>query len=757
MKQKTKMRARAARRVMTHAAPAQLRSTLLPLGSVLCGMALLPGGVAHAADQEQTLGEVKVIEQGVADDYAPARSTIGGKVPASLRDIPQSVTVINQDVIKSQGTTSLTEALRNVPGITLSAGEGGAIGDSINLRGFSARTDLFIDGMRDRGQYTRDTFFLDAVEVLKGPSSMLFGRGSTGGVINQVSKKPKLEALSEVGVAFGSNDYKRATVDLNRAISDTAAFRIAGFWQEADSDRDVVESERGGVAPSLRFGIGTPTELTLSALIQRSDEIPDYGFPFLRDGANTVGTVRKPIDAPDNRFYGYTDDRFDQEVEVLSATLQHRFNDSLTLRNQLQFSKYRTEASPSPLSTPTVVAGAPSGTVAVLGTPLQYLQASRQDRDRIVDDATLYNQTDLIARFKTGALSHTLVTGVEIGTESSDTDRYYWTTANSERQINLGDPDNGTRQGDRQLNRTTRTDATSLAGYVNEQLDIGSQWKLIGGVRYDRFKAKSVDDNHISAADTASETHVLLYQNDEMLSWRAGVVYQPTTASSYYVGYGTSFNPSAETLTLSESNAGVDPEKNRSYEIGAKWDLMQGDLLVNTALFRVEKTNGRETDPLTGLVKLIGKSRVDGFEVAVTGRITTAWNVIAGYTYLDGEVLESPAVGTGLDAGIAEQGKTLQNTPEHSATLWTTYLFGGGWEIGGGAVYSDDRFVNNYETAMVDGYTRLDATVAYRQKQYDVRLNLQNLNDERYFDVASGGRATLAQGRAARLSFNYRF
>jgi catecholate siderophore receptor len=690
-------------------------------------------------------------------DYGSALSTVGGKTPTALRDIAQSVTVVNEDLIKAQGTSSLAEALRNVPGITLSAGEGGAIGDSINLRGFSARTDLFIDGMRDRGQYTRDTFFLNAVEVLKGPSSMLFGRGSTGGVINQVSKKPQLAPVSELGVAVGTNDFKRTTVDVGRATSDTSAFRVASFWQEAGSDRDVVDSRRYGIAPSLRFGINTPTEVTLSALLQRGREVPDYGFPFLPTSSAGVGTLRRPVDAPSNRYYGYTDDRFDQNVGVFSATVKHKLNTNWTVRNQLQIAKYNTKASPSPLGAISLAPGAPIGTALDRNTPLSQLQAVRQDRDREIDDESIFNQTDLIGKFKTGNIDHTLVTGFEIGRDDYDNDRYVWTTTAGQSQVNLGNPINGMRQGSRSLNQTTTTRANSYAAYINDQVDLNKQWKLVGGIRYDRFQASQRDINQISPAAGLAQTDTTLRQTDNMFSYRTGAIYQPTDIGAYYLSYGTSFNPSAETVTLTAANTGVAPEKSRSMEIGGKWDLLQGDLSLNTALFRIDKNNARTTDPVNRLVSVDGRTRVDGFEITAIGRLTRLWNVIAGYTRLSGKVRKSNTIGTTADAGLREEGNALLNTPKNSATLWTTYLLGGHWEVGGGLVYSDDKYVNNFQTAQIDGYTRYDATLAYREKKYDVRLNLQNLTDERYFDVASGGRATLAQGRAAKLSLNYRF
>lgn len=580
---------------------------------------------------------------------------------------------------------------------------------------------------------------------------MLFGRGSTGGVINQVSKKAQLESISEVSASVGTNDFKRATVDLNRALSDTAALRIGAFYQDTESDRDVVHGMRSGAAGSLRLGINTPTTITFTGLVQHSKEVPDYGVPFLRSGSNTVGALRKPIDASEHNYYGYTDDHFDQDVGVFGATIEHKITSDLTLRNQLQYSTYRTSASPSPLSTPTIVPGSPAGTTLVLGTPLQYLQAVRQERDRVIDDDSLYNQTDLIAKFVTGPLAHTLVTGVEIGADSYNRDDFAWTTTTAQSQINLGNPVNGTRQGTRTQDQSTDVDSTTVAAYVNDQIDIGKQWKVVGGIRYDRFKTKSV------VTTLATNSAVTLYQDDGKTSYRGGVIFQPTDTQSYYISAGTSFNPSAEQVTLTAANTGVPPEENRSYEIGAKWDLLEGNLSLNTAVFRVEKNNARTTDPITSEVTVDGKTRVDGYELTATGRITPVWNVIAGYTYLDGKVIKSTTVGTGLDLGIREEGHTLQNTPKHSGTLWTTYLIGDAWEVGGGLVYSAKRFVNNFETAEVDGYTRFDATLAYRQKQYDVRLNLLNLTDEKYYEVASGGRATLAQGRGAKVTLTYRF
>ena len=233
---------------------------------------------AQAIGKDAVLPEVNVKSQSLSDEYAPALSTVGGKTPTAIRDIPQSVTVINRAVLDAQGVASLADAVRNVAGITLGGAEGGQIGNNINLRGFSARTDLYLDGMRDRGQYYRDTFYLESIEVLKGSSSMLFGRGSTGGVINQVGKQPSLRDHNEVSATIGTDDYLRTTADLNRRLSDTSAFRLNLMAQDVGTTRDVMKNKDFGVAPSLRLGIGTPTEITLSALLEHNRDMPDYGF-----------------------------------------------------------------------------------------------------------------------------------------------------------------------------------------------------------------------------------------------------------------------------------------------------------------------------------------------------------------------------------------------------------------------------------------------------------------------------------------------
>src|SRR5579863_4965382 len=253
-----------------------------------------------AASDGSTLPAVVVSGQPDADtqDFQAERSTVGAKTPQALRDIPQTVTVINQAVLESQGATSFQDALRNAPGITIGGAEGGQIGNNINLRGFTAQNDIYLDGFRDRNQYYRDTFDLESVEVLYGPSSMLFGRGSTGGVINQVSKKANLTDSAEVSGMIGTDDRYRSTIDVNHKLTDTAAIRLNAFGQSLGSTRDVMKNKDYGIAPEVRFGIGTPTEVTISALIQHNYDMPDYGVQSING---------HPFSPSKGTYYGLTD------------------------------------------------------------------------------------------------------------------------------------------------------------------------------------------------------------------------------------------------------------------------------------------------------------------------------------------------------------------------------------------------------------------------------------------------------------------
>jgi catecholate siderophore receptor len=704
--------------------------------------------------REKTLGEVKVIDDN-SNDYAPGVSTIGAKVPTAIRDIPQSVTVVPRAVIDAQGAASLSDALRYVPGITIGGAEGGQIGTNINLRGFTARTDIFLDGMRDRGQYYRDTFFLDSVEVLKGPSSLLFGRGSTGGVINQVSKLPTLAPIREITGYVGTDDYYRLTGDLNAPISDTAAFRLNLMAQDISTTRDVMRNQDIGAAPSSRAGIGTPTEITLSAMVAHNHDMPDYGIAPL-NGA--------PAPLKYSNFYGLTDDRTVQDVQVVSAKVEHKFNSNLTLRNQTGYNHYsidaqetgatRTGTFVNNLFTPLTTAATGNQT----DLPLSSLFVQLTSHDRKITDDSIDNQTDLIAKFDTGQVRNTLLAGMEIGRDTYGNQAYTRVdpTINGTAGLAVVALENPAyRAASANTVRTSgnnaQANADTLAFYANDTAELNRQWKLVGGVRWDRFNATVA--NSINSDNTPGNTTVPSAGQDvTFTSYRAGAIYQPNDAQSYYVAYGTSFDPSIETLALTTGQEDLASEKTRSYEVGAKWDAFQGNLSVTSALFQVEKTNAR-TQVSTGVYTLDGNIRVNGFELTAAGRLTSQWQIMGGYTYLDAKIVKASA----LDG---TQGKVPANTPRNAVALWTTYNWTKEWEFGGGLTYMSSRYASNTDVVTAPGFTRFDATVAYHQPKYDIRLNWFNVGDKDYIAAlipSDGGRSIPGIGSTLLASLTYRF
>jgi len=681
----------------------------------------------------KTLTSVHVTGSVIGNDYTADTSTVGAKVPTSLRDIPQTVVVVNRDLLDAQGATSLQDALRNVPGITIGAAEGGQIGNNINLRGFTARTDIYLDGFRDPGQYYRDVFDLDAVEVLKGPSSMLFGRGSTGGVINQVTKEPELKPFGTVSAAVGTSDRYRLTGDINQPLSDTSAARLNIYGQDVHSTRDVSSNRDAGLAPSLRFGIGTPTQITLSALLQRNHDMPDYGLPPVNG---------RPAHVNEKNWYGLTDDRTIQSVNAFNARLEHAFSDNVNLRTQLQYSQYKTDARETAANSIVTAGGVTLN--RTLGNPtnqpLQNLYAQLASHDRVIHDKLLNSQTDLTTQFSTGSLRHTLITGVELARETYNNQTY---TRSGLPLISLLNPVYEATPSN--VKTTVGNYAQSVgktaAIYANDTIKFNDQWMVVAGLRRDRFDAHI--SNTISAPAYAQQTV-------SFTSVRGGVIYQPSEKQSYYVSYGTSFNPVLEQLTLTSGTQNLSPTKNRSYEIGGKWNLLDDTLAINAALYRLEQTNAR-TQTSSGEYTLDGNIRVRGAELGAVGHITKHWQIFSGYSYMDGKIVK---------ARDGTQGNVPANTPHHTFAAWSTYTFAEHWEAGGGPTYMSQRYAANTDRTSVGGYTRWDAMVAYHQPSYDIRLNLLNLANRRYFDAvipSDGGRAVPGIGRTALATFTYKF
>ncbi|TAK05843.1 MAG: TonB-dependent siderophore receptor [Candidatus Manganitrophaceae bacterium] len=716
--------------------------------SVLGAAALIGMGTLAWADPtpertpEQTTEESTLLPEVVVpgkqekeESYKSEASSLP-KYTEPLRDTPQSITVVPQDLMEEEGVTTLREALRNVAGISLAAGEGGSQGDNLTLRGFTARNDIFLDGMRDFGSYYRDPFNLQAVEVLKGPSSITFGRGSTGGVINQVSKMPGLTPHVEGTLGFGTDRTRRATADIQEPLQELgpgASLRLNLMVNDSHvADRDIAENRRFGFAPSLAFGLGTPTRLTFSYFYQSENDIPDYGIPWL---------FNQPAPVPRNNYYGFEKDNFlETAVDIGTARLEHDFNNAVTLRNQIRYGHYSRDAR----ITEARIAGTP--------TPATPLSAINVTRNQIVAESVetfFQNQLDMIARFNTGFIDHALVAGIEVGRETSDPIR---STFAGVPVTSLLDPDeNQPFAGTPTVTSRVDTTADSVGVYLIDTLKLGKQWELTGGLRWDRFDASYKQS--VSPAAAFDRT-------DQMLSWRGALAYKPAPNGSVYFGYGTSFNPSAETLSLSAANANLEPEKNETYEVGSKWDLFSDSLALRAALFRTEKTNAREPDSNNPLLNVLaGKQRVDGIEVEAAGRLTDRWQIFTGYAYMKSELVRSVFFPSAV-------GSQLANVPKQTFNLWTTYALPWGVEIGGGGRYVGSRTASTTVpldpiTGLVKeapGYWAFDAMAEYYLMELiEIQLNLYNLTDKYYYEQLHPAHIVPGPGRSALLTMRFEF
>ena len=525
------------------------------------------------------------------------------KLPDPIKDTPQSITVLPEQVLEERALFTLRDALRTVPGISLAAGEGGGRqGDNLTLRGFPAGNDIYIDGVRDLGQYGRDTFNLESVEVLKGPSAVLFGRGSTGGVINQVSKSPKLTPFYEFSGTVGNGPQGRVAVDVNQPIGGSGALRLnlMGFKGETVG-RDYVDQQRLGAAPSFGIGLNGPTRLIVSYFYLNDDNMPDYGFPYL---------LGKPVPV----------DRPVRSRELLrlpqpGLRARRRPHRHLPLRARLQREREAAEHAAPGHDRPGLPRLHPGhrGHPRPRTTPLRPIQVSRTGTQRSQQDTSVINTTDVVVKFNTWMFKHTLVGGVEASRETSDVQRYTFTgvpnTSSSTRTTSRT-----CRPWARAKNFNGSSDATAVGVYAVDEMAITDQWKIMGGLRYDLFDAHF---RNRFAAQKFSRT-------DEALSPRAALVFLPTKEQTYYFSYGTSFNPSAEALVLALNNASTEPEKNETFELGAKFDLFNGTLGIRGAVFQINKTNARTTDPVLGIQVTDGRQRVRGFELEVVGQILRA-------------------------------------------------------------------------------------------------------------------------------------
>jgi catecholate siderophore receptor len=763
---------------------------------------------AQKPKPEQTLPEVKV-QESQDTGFRTEGTRAGTRTDTPLRDIPQFINTVPQTVIRSQNATTLTDALRNVPGISYGAPEGGTqVNQVFFLRGFPIFDSLFIDGVRDLGEYNRDLFATESVEVLKGPSALMFGRGNPGGLINQTPKVADRLERKEVAVTFGSFDQKRATADLNLRTGDSSAFRMVALTEDSGNFRYPQGVQKTGFAPSFWMNLGNATDITLSYFYLNEKSVTDYGQPtrFINQGK---GTFLGFSNVSPRTYYGFANNDFsDYQTNIATAKIEHQFSDKLSLRNVTRWASYKRqmEATISEGIRPLDANGNP----VTAGTPLSLLQVTRNhdtNRSRDNDDGALINQTELTWKVQTGATKHTVLSGLELGRERLDRhnnqlDASPAAGVQAPSMIspllapNPYDPLSYAKVPNQQA--LARGDTVAL--YVQDQLEFSEHWKALIGLREEHYKATAQTIGLAPGVASAGP----FGRTDNMLSGRAGLIWQPTKTQSYYVSWGNSYNPSGQLdvgdsalagaggataqTNLNAINQNVGPEKNVNYEAGAQWDI--GGLQLRSAVFRNEKTNARQVDPTGTTTVLGGKRRVDGIEFEASGAVTRNWDVYSGIAFMNGKIISSSPFGalntfdpvtfatTAAPAGsianvaafcaqanttcVNVNGNTPAMVPKVAGSVWSVYRLGGGWEVGGGARGQQGSWLTdrNDPGSEIPAYVVFDAMVAYVQKQYEVRLNVYNVADKAYY---AGGynsrpdRVIPGQPRAASVTVRYNF
>ncbi|MDB6060483.1 MAG: catecholate siderophore receptor Fiu [Verrucomicrobiaceae bacterium] len=771
----------------------------------LLTLATLAAPVAAHAQQveaEHTLRTTNV--KAAADVPYKADTSANSKYTAPLVDTPKTIQVITKEVLKEQGAASLMEALRNTPGITMQLGENGntSAGDTFQMRGFSTQTSTFVDGIRDLGAITRDVYNLEQIEVVKGPSGTDIGRGSASGYINLVSKLPTRDTAQQGTVSYGTAQKKRGTLDLNEAFGETGGFRLNALLTDGNvDDRDEVKNKSYALAPSFALGLGTATRFYVFGQHVSQDNVPDGGIPSIgfhgyyqapsysttTNGVTTVTqnaatqTLANAImNAPKvdrSNFYGSDNDYEDVTADVVTIKFEHDLDAKTTIRNTARYGKTEMDRILSGISSPSVSANTVNPANAAYLNPINLnawvVTPNRQRLDQ--ENEIFANQTNITSEFNTGDFKNSVSGGLELMYERQKSLSFSTAAATisgvaypvvANPPANLYNPNADVVRGKPYATGAYTDGNTKTAAiYAFDTLELNAQWLLNAGLRYEHYTTDT--DGATVVTNTATPpvstlTPSSLGDSGNLVSWQAGVVYKPLPIGSVYFSYATSQTPpGSANFALSatdnnQNNASLDPQKTDNYELCTKWNLLNERLSLSAAYFRTENSKQTSFDDLHNPVQE-GRTRVTGVEIAAVGQLTNFWQVTAGITKLDTDVLDQLS-----DTGVATTG--VRWTPDLSATLWTSYTFGD-LTVGGGARYVGEQS-RSITTAVQNGlaeipsYWAADAMIAYKvSKQLNLRLNIYNLFDEDYIETLNNGgsRVRLGQPRSGTLTAEFSF
>ncbi|HEX6734430.1 MAG TPA: catecholate siderophore receptor Fiu [Azonexus sp.] len=796
---------------------AHIRSRKHPNTSHLLALVAAALPVAATAQESETSLPAMTVKANAEVPYK-ADTVANPKFTQPLLDTAQTVQVIKKEIIQEQGAATLMEALRNTPGITMQLGENGntSAGDTFMMRGFSTQNATFVDGVRDLGAVTRDVFNLEQVEIAKGPAGADIGRGAQSGYINLISKLPTLDSVNNASIGFGTADKKNLTADLNQRIGDNAALRLNVMARDGGVDeRDYVENSSWGIAPSIAFGLNTPTRFFLYSQHVRQNNVPDGGIPSIGhkgfyatpyyDHDNNAATPTIQTAASRNlsqalnsagkvdreNFYGGKHDHEDVSADMVTIKFEHDLGAATTIRNLTRYGKTKFDRVMTGISAPAVNRNTLNVAHAAYLDPNDpsawVVQGSRQRIDQ--ENEILANQTNLTTEFNTGFVKHSLSAGVELmyerqksrsfGTGAATINGVSYVAIDNE-YVNVYDPNAARKLGKPYATGAYVDGQTFTAAlYAFDTLKLNDYWLVNGGFRYERFNTDTDGRTVTTASNLALYPGYAVNQlapdnysaSDNLFSWKVGAVFKPAENGSIYAAYATSLTPpggSNFVLSASETNqnnASMDPQETINMEIGTKWDLLDKRLNVSAAVYRSENDKQVSQDPVTGTVYQYGKTRVDGIELAAVGQLTNFWQVSAGVAKMKTKQLDQISVSS--TTGEVTETDGVRWSPELTATLWTSYTLGA-FTLGGGVRYvseqkrvvSDNTPLATQNVPKIPSYWVADLMAAYQvSKNLNLRLNVYNLFDEEYISTLNnaGNRLTLGIPRSAMMTANFQF
>lgn len=681
----------------------------------------------------------KVEVRGYRAGYNVEETRTATKTNTALINVPQSITVVTEDMIDDTGMRGLADVVQYVPGAGMAQGEGHR--DAPVLRGNTSTADMFVDGMRDDVQYFRDLYNSERVEVLKGPNAMIFGRGGTGGVINRVTKQAEWVPTHEASLQLGSWNRRRLTGDFGQAVNEAFAFRVTGLYEDSESFRDGFELKRWGINPSFAINAGENTQIRFDLEHFEDERVTDRGLPAY---ATPFNGRRLPVDADRSTFFGSAaNSPTTLELDALNLMVEHDFGNAV-LRNRTRYADYGKFYQ-------NVFPNGGARVFPATGERMVAIAAYSNDTQR----ENLFNQTDLTFDLQTGAVRHGFLVGLEFGRQETDNFRKTgafpsntcynsagaFIATTSAFCVPLSNPGyNGpVTFAQSATDADNHSVAKIAAAYVQDQIEFSPKWQAVVGVRFDRFK---VDFRNNRNGATLSTT-------DNLWSPRTGLVFKPVEDLSLYASYGLTYLPRAgeQLSSITVSNATFEPEEFKNYEIGAKWNVLPR-LELSAAAFRLDHSNVIVPGATAGTSILVDGERIEGVEIGLAGNITDAWSVMGGYAWQDGEILTATS-----------RGNRPANLAEQTASLWNRYNFNQRWGAGLGAIHRGEVFAQTTNAVTLKSFTRYDAALFYSPTDYlDLQLNIENVFDKKYFASAhNDNNITPGAPRGYYVTANFKF